>query len=244
MIKRLLYLAKFKSEKDKKLANSIKIIVGKRPYNLNLYKLAIKHTSLAIENVEGFKESNERLEYLGDAILGAVIAEYLFKKFPYKDEGFLTEIRSRIVNREMLNSLAVKIGINKIVEFDVSKKSSLSHKSIYGDTLEALVGAVYLDRGFNFCRSFILHKLLFPHYDLNQVIQNNPNYKSIVIEWAQKESKEVRFEIIEEKGNSHFKEFTAQVYIDDKPISTGSGFSKKKAEQAAAYKSCELLDLI
>jgi ribonuclease-3 len=209
-----------------------------------LFKLALKHSSIANQKGEGYKESNERLEYLGDAFLGAVIAEYLFKKFPYKDEGFLTEIRSRLVNREALNNLAVKVGIPKIIEFDTTKKTSLSHKSIYGDTLEAFVGAVYLDRGFEFCRKFILSKLILPHFDIDQIVQNNFNYKSIVIEWAQKESKEVRFEIIEEKGNSHFKEFTAQVFINDEPLSIGHGFSKKKAEQNAAFKSCEKLDIL
>ncbi|HYG37182.1 MAG TPA: ribonuclease III [Cytophagales bacterium] len=241
MPNRLLYL--FRS-KDLKLAEAIKIIVGKSPRNLSLFKLAIKHSSIANHSSEGYKESNERLEYLGDAFLGAVIAEYLFKKFPYKDEGFLTEIRSRLVNRETLNNLAIKVGISKIIEFDTSKKSSLTHKSIYGDTLEAMVGAVYLDRGFDFCRKFILGKLILPHFDIEQIVQNNYNYKSIVIEWAQKESKEVRFEIIEEKGNNHFKEFTAQVYIDEKPISIGHGFSKKKAEQNAAFKSCEVLEIL
>lgn len=241
MPKRLLYL--FRSG-DLKLADAIKIIVGKRPRNLNVFKLAFKHSSIANLKPDGFKESNERLEYLGDAFLGAVIAEYLFKKFPYKDEGFLTEIRSRLVNRETLNNLAIRVGIPKIIEFDTTKKSSLTHKSIYGDTLEALVGAVYLDRGFEFCRKFILGKLILPHFDIEKIVQNNYNYKSIVIEWAQKESKEVRFEIIEEKGNNHYKEFTAQVFIDDKPISIGHGFSKKKAEQNAAYKSCEFLEIL
>jgi ribonuclease III len=238
---RLLYL--FRS-KDQKLAGAIKIIVGSLPRNISLFKLALKHSSIANQKAEGYKESNERLEYLGDAFLGAVIAEYLFKKFPYKDEGFLTEIRSRLVNREALNNLAVKVGIPKIIEFDTSKKTSLSHKSIYGDTLEAFVGAVYLDRGFEFCRKFILSKLILPHFDIDQIVQNNFNYKSIVIEWAQKESKEVRFEIIEEKGNSHFKEFTAQVFINDEPLSIGHGYSKKKAEQNAAFKSCEKLDIL
>jgi ribonuclease III len=242
LLKKLFKSGFFKSDKDKKLAASIEIIVGKSPNNLDLYRLAMKHVSMATD-IGGYKESNERLEYLGDAILGAVVAEYLFKKFPYKDEGFLTEIRSRIVNRETLNTLALKIGINKIAEFD-SRRSSMSHKSIYGDTLEALVGAIYLDRGFKFCRKFILNKLIKPHYDLQQIIENNPNYKSIIIEWAQKENKSVRFIIIEEKGSNHFKEFTAQVVIDDKPVSTGSGYSKKKAEQAAAFKSCEILELL
>lgn len=231
------------SEKDKRLIAAIYHIVGNKPLNLDLYKLSIRHSSVAKESKEGFKESNERLEYLGDAVLGAVIAEYLFKKFPFKDEGFLTEIRSRIVNRESLNNLSRKIGLSDLVEFDAYKKSALSHKSIYGDTLEAFVGAVYLDRGFYFCRRFIIKKLIVPHFDIDELVKNNPNYKSRIIEWAQKENKEVRFEILEIKSNKHFKEFIAQVFVDNEPVSKGHGLSKKKAEQDAAQKSCEILNL-
>jgi ribonuclease III len=237
-------LFKSYSKKDKRLIAAIQNIVGSKPLNLDLYKLSIRHTSVAIETQDGFKESNERLEYLGDAVLGMVIAEYLFKKFPYKDEGFLTEIRSRIVNRETLNNLSKKVGISALVEFDAIKKNALSHKSIYGDTLEAFVGAVYLDRDFYFCKTFIIRKLIIPHFDFQDLIHNDPNYKSKIIEWAQKENKEVRFEILEVKSNKHFKEFIAQVFVDDEPLSKGHGLSKKKAEQDAAEKSCEILNLL
>jgi ribonuclease III len=242
-LRRLSYIFHQYSEKDKRLITAIQSIVGSKPFNLNLYKLATQHTSVAREISEGIKESNERLEYLGDAVLGTVVAEYLFKKFPYKDEGFLTEIRSRIVNRESLNTLAKKIGINDIVEFDANRKNSLSHKSLYGDTLEAFVGAVYLDRGFKFCQKFILKKLIIPHFNLEEIVKTNPNYKSKIIEWAQRENKELRFELLEVKTNKHFKEFIAQVFVDDQPLSKGVGFSKKKAEQNAAQKSCEILKL-
>lgn len=241
--RRLRFLYQKSSEKDKRLITAIQAIVGSKPFNLDLYKLATQHSSVAKESLLGIKESNERLEYLGDAVLGAVVAEFLFKKFPYKDEGFLTEIRSRIVNRESLNNLAKKIGINKIVEFDANRKNSLSHKSLYGDTLEAFVGAVYLDRGFKFCQRFILKKLIIPHFNLDEIVNTNPNYKSKIIEWAQRENKEVRFELLEVKTNKHFKEFIAQVFINEEPVSKGFGFSKKKAEQDAAQKSCEVLKL-
>jgi ribonuclease III len=233
------------NSQDKKLAAAIRQIVGKRPANLHLYKLALKHTSAsAIENGGGgYKESNERLEYLGDAILGAVIADFLFKKFPYKEEGFLTDIRSRIVNRESLNNLAKKIGLGKLIQFDGSRKTALTHKSMYGDALEALVGAIYLDKGFPYCKKFIIKRLISPHFDLDKLILTNPNFKSVIIEWAQRESKHIRFEIIEEKGDMHRKEFIAQLVIDDKPFASGSGYSKKKAEQAAAEKSCEILQI-
>ena len=232
------------SDKDKTLAFTIRQIVGGKPKNLGLYKLALQHTSASkdIPN-SGFRESNERLEYLGDAILGAVIADYLFKKFPYKEEGFLTDIRSRIVNRESLNNLARKIGLNKLIVFDGNRKTALTHKSMNGDALEALVGAIYLDRGFKYCRKFIIKRLIGPHYDLDKIILTNLNFKSLVIEWAQRENKSLRFEIIEEKGDIHHKEFIAQIIIDEKPFTTGSGYSKKKAEQSAAEKSCEILQL-
>ncbi|MDN5212000.1 ribonuclease III [Fulvivirgaceae bacterium BMA12] len=231
------------SQKNKRLLSAVKTIVGKKPINLEIYELATKHASVARTSKSGFRESNERLEYLGDAVLGAVIAEYLFKKYPFKDEGFLTEIRSRIVNRESLNDLGRKIGLDVLIEYDANRKNSLSHRSIHGDTLEALVGAVYLDRGFKFCKKFIIKKLIIPYYDLDQIIKNNPNNKSLIIEWAQKENKEVRFEVVEIKNKRHFKEFTVQVFVDDEPVGIGYGTSKKKAEQDAAQKSCEFLDL-
>lgn len=233
-----------KENKDKRLRLAIRQIVGSKPSNLDLYKLALLHTSASKEaDSDGFKESNERLEYLGDAVLGAVIADYLFKKFPYKDEGFLTEIRSRIVNRESLNNLAKKIGLSKIIEFDGNRKTALTHKSMYGDAMEAMVGAIYLDKGFKFCRKFIIRRLISPHYDIDKVVLTNANFKSVIIEWAQRESKDLRFDIIHEKGDRHHREFIAQVMVDDQPFSTGSGYSKKKAEQSAAEKACELLNL-
>nr|WP_208493008.1 ribonuclease III [Spirosoma utsteinense] len=225
------------------LRRSIAHIIGERPSNLGLYQLALRHTSASKATaIEGFRESNERLEYLGDAVLGMVIAEFLFKKYPYKDEGFLTEIRSRIVNRETLNGIARKIGLDSLIEYDGSRTRSLpTRTSMYGDALEALVGAVYLDKGFRFSRQFILKELL-SHYDIESVVQNNVNFKSRLIEWAQRAGKDIRFEILSEKGNSHFREFIAQVMIADEPFATGSGYSKKKAEQAAAEKALSLLD--
>ncbi len=229
--------------RNKKLKSAIRSIVGKSPLNLDLYILATRHVSVAKENSNGFKESNERLEYLGDAILGAVVAEYLFKKFPFQDEGFLTEIRSRIVNRESLNTLGRKIGLDKLIEFDSNRKTNLSHRSLHGDTMEALVGAVYLDRGFTDCKRFIIKKLLIPYYDLEQIVKNNPNYKSRIIEWAQKESKSVEFKLLDIQNLRHHKEFIVQLLVDGEPLGKGYGSNKKKAEQNAAQKSCEMLNL-
>jgi ribonuclease-3 len=243
LIKWISRISSNQTQKNKKLLAAVNTIVGRKPLNLDLYDLATKHASVGRISKSGFKESNERLEYLGDAILGAVVAEYLFKRYPLKDEGFLTEIRSRIVNRESLNDLGRKIGLDILIEYDANKKNSLSHRSIHGDTLEALVGAVYLDRGFKFCKKFIVKKLLIPHFDLDLIIKNNPNNKSKIIEWAQKENKEVRFDVINIKNKKHFKEFSVQVFVDDEPVGVGHGTSKKKAEQDAAQKSCDFLNL-
>jgi ribonuclease-3 len=236
-------LFEIRSEEDKNLITAVHNIVGRKPRNLSLYKLAIRHTSIAPINLEGFRQSNERLEYLGDAVLGAVVADFLFKKYPYKDEGFLTEIRSRLVSRDSLNILARRVGIDVIVQFDKHRKDKMSHKSLYGDTLEALVGAVYLDRGYRFCRRFIIKKLIAPHFNLKEVVSSERNFKSKLIEWAQRENKEIRFEILQIKSGKNHKEFTAQVFLEDKPLGTGFGLNKKKAEQDAAQKSCELLKI-
>jgi ribonuclease-3 len=238
---RILNIPKGKSQNDQKLIRAIQNIAGLTPSNLELYKLATIHSSIAQENKHGLKESNERLEYLGDAILGAAVADYLFKKFPFKPEGFLTEIRSRLVNREALNQLARKIGVANIVQFD-SKNAHLQ-QVILGNTLEAIVGAIYLDKGFLRTRKFVIDKMISPNYDLEELINSNSNFKSRVIEWAQREGKEVRFEIVNVKKARNHKEFTAQVVVNNEAKGTGYGNSKKKAEQDAAFKTCEMLNL-
>jgi len=217
-------------------------MVGSKPFNLSLYKLAIKHVSVAEESINGFKISNERLEYLGDAVLGAVVAEFLFIKFPYRDEGFLTETRSRMVNREALNQIAIKIGLAKVVDNQYKGKNLSAHKSIYGDTLEAIVGAVYLDRGYKFCKKFIL-KCIIIHFDVDDIISTTSNFKSKIIEWSQKENKEVDFKTISVTGNQRFKEFHVQLFVGGDLLSEGKGPTKKKAEQEAAKNACEKLNI-
>lgn len=224
------------------MIRAIQNIAGFTPSNLELYRLATMHSSIAKENGDGFKESNERLEYLGDAILGAAVADYLFKKYPFRSEGFLTEVRSRIVNRETLNLLARKIGVGNIVQYD--QKNTHLQQVILGNTLEAIVGAIYLDKGYLRTKKFVVDKLIAPNYDLNELVNSNTNYKSKIIEWAQREGKEVRFEILNVSKNKNQKEFTAQVLVDNEAKGTGYGNNKKKAEQDAALKTCEMLDLL
>ncbi len=241
MVWKILKIPKGKTTNDQKLVRAIQNIADLTPSNIALYRLATVHSSLAQENKHGLKESNERLEYLGDAILGAAVADYLFKKFPFKPEGFLTEIRSRIVNRDALNQLARKIGVANIVQFD--NKNAHLQQVILGNTLEAIVGAIYLDKGYLRTRKFVIDKMISPNYDLDELINSNSNFKSKIIEWAQREGKDLRFEIINVKKARNQKEFTAQVLVDNEPKGTGYGNSKKKAEQDAALKTCEMLSL-
>jgi ribonuclease-3 len=231
------------SKTDKEFSNTLKKVVGFRPNNTKLYQLALIHSSAAKTDTKGYKHSNERLEYLGDAVLDLIIAEYLFKKYPYKDEGFLTDIRSRIVNRESLNELAKKIGINRIVQYDKRRGKNHTYKSMLGDALEAFIGAVYLDKGYRFTRRFVLKELIESNFDLTRLVEEDPNYKSRIIEWAQKNNHDLQFDIIDIQENNNQKEFTAQITVDQKPVSVGHGLSKKKAEQNAARKSCEVLNI-
>lgn len=227
-------ISSFKS--DKKIRQSFRTITGRTPINLALYEQAMRHSSVAATNQRGIKESYERLEYLGDAILGMIVAEYLYSQYPFKEEGFLTEIRSKIVNRESLNNLAKKIGLQELVQFN---QRSRSYKSIFGDCMEALIGAVYLDHGFGYCKKFVINKLMKPHYDFNELISTITNFKSKLLEWSQKENLDLRFDTIDETD----RKFTAQVFLNDEPKSKGFGFSKKKAEQDAARKTYEALNL-
>ena len=228
---------------EKKLILAIKAIVGKAPRNLKLYSLATLHTSNSSKDKKGYRPSNERLEYLGDAVLGAVVAEYLFKRYPFKDEGFLTEIRSRIVNRESLNNLGKKLGLNVVIKVDTQKKGMYTHKSLYGDALEAIIGAVYLDRGFGYCRHFILNKLIEPNFNIDQLIRTNTNYKSQLIEWAQKSAKNVRFDSREIQESGQHRQFEVSVFLDNVLKQIGHGPNKKKAEQTASRKLLETLNI-
>jgi ribonuclease-3 len=232
----------FLSSKDKRLASSIKMITGRKPLNLSLYRLALTPSGLGEETTGGFKISNERLEFLGDAILGSVIAEHLFKKFPYRDEGFLTETRSKLVNRETLNEIGIKIGLKNALEQVVSSRQFIGNKSLFGDILEAFVGAVYLDRGYKFTQKLILQRILL-HMDVDNMITTVTNYKSKIIEWSQRETKVVEYRVLKVNGNQRYKEFVVELYVDGERVSEGKGGTKKKAEQEASKNACEALNI-
>lgn len=232
----------FFNSQDKRLASSIKLIIGRKPLILSLYRLAMTPASLGEESVKGFRISNERLEFLGDAILGSVIAEHLFQKFPYRDEGFLTETRSKLVNRETLNDIGIKIGLKKTLEFVLGSRQFTGNKSLYGDILEAFVGAVYLDRGYRFTQKFILKRILI-HMDLEGMISTVSNFKSKIIEWSQKENKEIEYKVVQINGNQRYKEFVVELLIEGNSVSQGKGPTKKKAEQEASKNACDQLQI-
>jgi len=227
------------SAQDKQLIQIVSSITGHHPLNLRLFWLATLHSSAGRTDKYGHKLSNERLEYLGDAILGAVVAEYLFKRYPFKDEGFLTEIRSRIVNRESLNLLGRKMGLDQLLIYDQQKKHGHAYKSLYGDALEAFIGAVYMDRRYHFCKKFIINRLIEPNFDIDKLISINTNFKSQLIEWAQKSGKSIRFDSHELEETGKLKEFEVEVFSDEERLALGFGPNKKKAEQSAARKALE-----
>jgi len=221
---------------DKKLSGSIRNIFGFYPGNIFLYQLAFRHKSAAKEIVNGIKMSNERLEYLGDAVLSLIIADYLFKKFPYKEEGFLTEMRARIVSRAQLNKLSVKLGLNALI-----KSETYSHqcKSMHGNAFEAFVGAIYLDRGYEFAKKVVLTRVIDVHLDIDKLENEDTNFKSQLIEWSQKEKVPIEFKVINEIGNGYGKQYLVELLINNEVSADGRDFSIKGAEQIAAGKALE-----
>jgi len=225
---------------DKKLVAALKNLLGFYPKNLSLYKLAFFHKSVAPELKAGKKASNERLEFLGDAILDAVVADYLFKKYPFEDEGFLTELRSKIVSRKNLNHLAGKMGLDKFIKSD--NRANVKHNSIIGDALEAMIGAIYLDKGFLNTQKFILVQLIRNHIDVDELQEQELNFKSRLIEWVQKERKVLRFDVVSETDMGSRRLFVINAIVDDTVMGTGQDFSKKRAEQLAAEKAYEKIE--
>lgn len=222
-------VARFSSKRQ--LYQQIKNLLGFWPGNIRLYEQAFTHRSVAREIRDGVKDSNERLEFLGDAVLGTVVAKFLFVKFPYKDEGFLTKMRSRMVSRAYLNKLAIKIGIEKLIQYDPSNRL---YKSICGDTFEALVGAVYLDKGFDFTEKMLLKRIIRFHVDVEELENQDLNFKSKLINYTQKTRKSILFDAREELNGDKQKLYYVTVLVNDKICGEGAGFSKKAAEQAAA----------
>ena len=210
------------------------------PNKPDLYELAFIHKSATIQK-DGYSLNNERLEYLGDAILGSIIADILYKYFPNKDEGFLTQIRSKIVSRESLNKLAVKIGLDQHV---ISNVNLNNNKHIYGDAFEALIGAIYLDQGYIKTKVFIENQVFRKHINLEEVVTVETNFKSKLIEWAQKNKKDVFFDTHEDGVDKTLRLplFISEVEVEEKVMGKGFGTSKKEAQQKAAREALKRIN--
>lgn len=228
----------------RKYVRLLKNLLGFVPRNISLYRMAFRHRSAAITSKNGSKNNNERLEFLGDAVLGCIVAEELFKLYPYKDEGFLTEMRSKIVSRTSLNQLSLRLGLNEILEFD---KQILHHtakrSSMLGDAFEALIGAIYIDQGYNFTHKLVTNRIIKPHIDITALELTETNFKSKLLEWCQRQGKTIRFDLISNEAGESNRLFTIQVVIADEPYAIGRDYNKKNAEKIAAEKTYEQLGI-
>ena len=219
--------------------SQLKNILGFLPGNISLYKTALTHRSIR----EGADENNERLEYLGDAILSALIADYLFKRYPYKEEGFLTEMRSKMVNRQQLNEIAIRMGLKKITLFN-KMDGSLKVSQIFGNTLEALVGAIYLDKGYKKTSKWVMDYIILPHMFVDELELLEINHKNKLYGWANKNGKVLEFETIDERMENGRRLFTVAAMVNGENLAEGKAFNKKDASQIASQVAVEKLGLL
>jgi ribonuclease III len=217
----------------------LKNLLGFKPGNIYLYKTALTHRSVR----EATDENNERLEYLGDAVLSAMIADYLFKRYPYREEGFLTEMRSKMVNRQQLNEIALRMGLKKITVFN-KMDGSLKVSQIFGNTLEALVGAIYLDHGYKKASKWVLDCIILPHMFMDDLENLEINHKNKLYGWANKNGRVLEFETLNEKLENGRRLFTVAAVVDGKNIAEGRAFNKKDASQIAAQVAVEKLGIV
>jgi ribonuclease III len=217
----------------REFGSRLRKILGFRPGNLRLYEIAFIHRSASYTLPDGKKINNERLEYLGDAILDAILSDFLFEEFPNASEGFMTKIRSRIVNRDVLNQLALSMGINKILVSNIS--SFHTTKNLYGDAFEALIGAVFIDKGFRKTKKLFIKNVLRKYLNLDKIVSTDTDYKSLVFEWVQKKKANLIFTYNEEYDFDSKKSlFSTVLLINKEEFGKGQGVSKKEAEQEAS----------
>ena len=227
-----------KSEDESSFETQLKNVLGIQSGNSLLYRTALSHRSVK----ETADENNERLEYLGDAVLSAIVADYLFKRYPYKGEGFLTEMRSKMVNRQQLNDIALKMGLRKLTFYNKFDKA-LKGRQIFGNTLEALVGAVYLDKGYRKTHNWVLKQIVIPHMFVDDLELIDINLKNKLIGWANKNGKTLTFELAEEKMEGSRRLFTINAMLDGELLAFGKGYNKKDASQIAAQVAVEKIGL-
>ena len=219
--------------KDKESYLCFYKILGFYPRNIQLYQQALLHKSTSIRSEKGRPLNNERLEFLGDAILDAIVGDIVYKHFEGRREGFLTNTRSKIVQRETLNKLAVEIGLDKLVKY--STRSSSHNSYMYGNAFEAFIGAIYLDQGYERCKRFMEEKIFKNYIDLDKMSRKEVNFKSKLIEWSQKSKVEVSFELIEQFLDEDYNPmFHTEIRIEGISAGKGTGYSKKESQQNAA----------
>ena len=235
-MKRLYQL--FFSFRKSEFEKSVYMLIGYRTTKMVLFHTAFNHRSLK----ENPSENNERMEFLGDAIISSVVAEYLFKKYPYKGEGFLTEMRSKMVNRQQLNHIAIQMGLKKMTRFN-KLDGGLKSSQIFGNTLEALVGAIYLDKQYDFTKKWIIEKMIQPYLFMDELEQIDINIKNKIIGWALKQGKQIDFVLADEQVEGRRRLFTINIVIDGEVITSQKGFTKKDASQIAAQKAIEILQI-
>lgn len=224
-----------RSKKDEIFFAEIQKIIGYKPNNFKYYKKAFTHSSVKKTSSSGKVLNYERLEFLGDAILSAVIAFFLFKKIPSGTEGYLTQMRSKIVSREHLNEIGRDLGLIRYVISNVPEKNF--GDNIHGNIFEALIGAVFLDKGYASCERFIYKVVIEPYVDIERLEGKITSYKSLLIEWCQKQKKKIKYEVYEDTGNDTIKHFSVKLFINEEAISKGRATSKKKAEEIASKRA-------
>jgi ribonuclease III len=229
----------YKKHSDPTFKKQLKGVLGYSPGNVALYKTALTHRSIK----DTIDENNERLEYLGDAILSALVADYLFKRYPYKEEGFLTEMRSKMVNRQQLNDIALKMGLKKVTVYNKSD-ISLKTSQIFGNTLEALVGAIYLDKGYKKTNKWVSERIIIPHMFMDDLEILEINHKNRLYGWANKNGKLLEFETLNEKMENGRRLFTVAAVVNGKVIAQGKAFNKKDASQIAAQLAVDKLGIV
>ncbi|MGB5007108.1 MAG: ribonuclease III [Ferruginibacter sp.] len=229
----------FKSKNhNREFKKQLSNVLGFTPGEITLYKTALSHRSVR----EGADENNERLEFLGDAVLSSVVAHYLFRKYPYKGEGFLTEMRSKMVNRQKLNEIALKMGLKKITFYN-KYDNALKISQIFGNTLEALIGAVYLDKGYDGTHRWVEKYIIMPHMFIDDLEDLEINIKNRLYGWANKNGKALEFETLDEKFENGRRLFTIGATVDGELIAEAKGFNKKDASQIAAQLAVDKLGL-
>ncbi|WP_369411534.1 ribonuclease III family protein [Longitalea luteola] len=225
-------------EENLSFKKNLRNVLGFTPGKLALYKAALTHRSVR-DNAD---ENNERLEYLGDAILSGIVADFLFKKYPYKEEGFLTEMRSKMVNRNKLNEIAIKMGLKKITFYN-KFDNSLKMSQIFGNTLEAVVGAIYLDRGFTKTKQWVFECIIIPHLYMEDLENLEINHKNKLYGWANKNGKNLEFETLDERIEGGRRLFTIGAVVDGELLAEGKAYNKKDASQIAAAIAIDKLGL-